>query len=100
MDNDSGWAAQTITLITHMPGRPDEKLTLACRWVELVQAWDGVQDAYFLISGVETSEIVQKSWVFVTFKDSRGKTHHYPIYGAVAQGPHALRLPRTPHQSV
>lgn len=99
MDNDSGWAAHEITLITHQPGLPDEKLTLACRWVELVQAWDGVQDAYFLISGVETSDIAARPWVFVTFKDVRGKTHHYPIKGATAQGPHMLRLPRTPHQA-
>ena len=99
MDNDSGWAAQDITLITHQPGAPDEKLTLSCRWVELVQAWNGVRDAYFLISGVETSDIPQQPWVFVTFKDVRGKTHHYPIQGVFAQGPHALRLNRTPHSA-
>jgi hypothetical protein len=41
MDNDSGWAAQEITLTAHEIDGHREKLTLPCRWVELVQAWDG-----------------------------------------------------------
>ena len=97
MDNDSGWAAKEITLVTHETEKQDERLTLACRWVELVQAWDGAANSYFLISGVENSDIPERPWLFVSFKDVRGKTHHYPIHGALPQGPHALRLPRKPH---
>ncbi|HEX3982959.1 MAG TPA: hypothetical protein VHX12_04635 [Acidisoma sp.] len=98
MDNDSGWAAKEITLMTHEGGGADHSISLPCRWVELVQAWDGVQDAYFLVSGVADSAIPAAPWIFLTFKDSRGKTHHYPIKGASAEGPHGLRLPRLPHK--
>jgi hypothetical protein len=98
MDNDSGWAAKEFTLMTHEGAGSDQSLTLSCRWVELVQAWDGVQDAYFLVSGVPDSAIPDLPWVLISFKDARGKTHHFPIKGAAAQGEHSLRLPRLPHR--
>ena len=99
MDNDSGWAAKEIELICREVDGHSHKITLPCRWVELVQAWNGIEDAYFLVSGLATSDIPHQPWVFVTFKDGRGKTHHYPILGATPEGPHALRLPRQPHRA-
>jgi hypothetical protein len=97
MDNDSGWAAKEITLMTHEGAGSDHSITLPCRWVELVQAWDGVEGAYFLVSGLSDSAIPAQPWIFLTFQDVRGKRHHFPIKGASAQGPNTLVLPRQPH---
>jgi hypothetical protein len=94
MDNDSGWAAREITLIAHEAQGQRERLTLPCRWVELVQAWDGQAGAYFLISGVEVGQVSDKPWEYVSFKDVSGKAHRYHIGAVTPIGTGALRLMR------
>ncbi|GAB0116387.1 hypothetical protein [Acidisoma sp. 7E03] len=96
MDNDSGWAATEITLVTHDHPGGDEHLSLPCRWVELVQAWDGVSDAYFLVSGIPDADLPPHPWAYLTFQDVKRKQHRFPIGPVTRQG-HALRLMRKPH---
>jgi hypothetical protein len=57
MDNDSGWAAQAITLTASEDDGQQAKLTLPCRWIELAQVWDGQAGSYFLVSGVEAGSL-------------------------------------------
>jgi hypothetical protein len=94
MDNDSGWAAHEITLTAREDSGVRQKLTLPCRWVELVQAWDGQVGSYFLVSGVEADHLTETPWEFVGFKDSLGKAHHYSIGAATRVDPQAIRLMR------
>jgi hypothetical protein len=94
MDNDSGWAAHEITLSAHEQGGHRVQLTLPCRWVELVQAWDGQVGSYFLVSGVQADHLTDKPWEFVGFKDNSGKAHRYPIGAATRVDPQAIRLMR------
>jgi hypothetical protein len=94
MDNDSGWAAREITLTAQgQDGRRDE-LTLPCRWVELVQAWDGQAGSYFLVSGVEADRLADAPWAFLAFKDVSGKAHRYAVEAAKPVNPQAIRLMR------
>jgi hypothetical protein len=94
MDNDSGWAAQEITLTAHEIDGHREKLTLPCRWVELVQAWDGAVGSYFLVSGVGPDHLAVAPWEFLAFKDALGKAHRYRIGEATRVNPQAIRLTR------
>lgn len=96
MDNDSGWAAKEITLMTHDGAGGDERVTLPCRWVELVQAWDGVSDAYFLVSGIPDADLPPHPWAYLAFQDVKHKNHRFPV-GAVTRQGRALRLMRLPH---
>jgi hypothetical protein len=94
MDNESGWAAHEITLTARDQEGQRAHLTLPCRWVELVQAWDGAADAYFLVSGVHADHLTDGDWEFIAFKDAGGKTHRYPIGAVTKDGPRAIRLMR------
>jgi hypothetical protein len=94
MDNDSGWAAREITLTAREQDGHRHHLTLPCRWIELVQAWDGQVGSYFLVSGVEADHVTDAHWEFVGFKDGLGKTHRYRIHGATQVDPQAIRLTR------
>ena len=94
MDNDSGWAAREITLTSREHDGHREKLTLPCRWIELVQAWDGGTGAYFLVSGVQADDLTDLPWEFVGFKDGLGKVHRYQIGTATKAAPQAIRLMR------
>lgn len=96
MDNDSGWAAHEIDLISREEDGHSHKITLPCRWVELVQAWDGVSDAYFLVSGIPDADLPQHPWAYLAFQDVKHKPHRFPI-GAVTRKGTALRLMRVPH---
>ena len=94
MDNDSGWAAKEITLTGHEHDGHREELLLPCRWVELVQAWDGGVGAYFLVSGVQADHLADTPWEFVGFKDGSGKAHSFRIGAATKVAPQAIRLMR------
>ena len=94
MDNDSGWAAHEITLTAHEDDGRRHHLTLPCRWVELVQAWDGQAGSYFLVSGVQADHLTEAHWEFVSFKDGLGKAHRYHIAAATSVDPQAIRLMR------
>jgi hypothetical protein len=94
MDNDSGWAAQAITLTAPEDDRHRAPLTLPCRWVELVQAWDGQAGSYFLVSGVQADHLTDTPWAFLGFKDNAGKTHRYRIGAATQVAPQSIRLMR------
>ena len=94
MDNDSGWAAKEITLTAHEHDGHRPKLTLPCRWVELVQAWNGEAGSYFLVSGVKADDLTDERWEFVGFKDALGKAHRYRIGEATQVDPQAIRLMR------
>jgi hypothetical protein len=94
MDNDSGWAAREITLTGRDRDGHRDHLTLPCRWVELVQAWDGQEGSYFLVSGVQADHLPDSSWEFVGFKDGLGKAHRYRIGAATQVDPQAIRLIR------
>ena len=95
MDNDSGWAAREITLTAHERDGHRDHLVLPCRWVELVQAWDGQKGSYFLVSGVEADYRPDTAWEFVSFKDGLGKAHRYRIGPATRIGAQSIRLMRT-----
>ena len=94
MDNDSGWAANQITLIAREQDGHRDELILPCRWVELVQAWDGQAGSYFLVSGVQADQLTDAPWEFVGFKDGLGKVHRYEIATATQADPEAIRLMR------
>jgi hypothetical protein len=94
MDNDSGWAAKEITLTAQERDGHHEHLTLTCRWVELVQSWNGNTDAYFLVSGVDADNLTDQPWEFVAFKDALGQAHRYHLRAASQDGPQAIRLMR------
>lgn len=96
MDNDSGWAAKQIDLICREEDGHSHKITLPCRWVELVQAWDGVSDAYFLVSGIPDADLPAHPWAYLAFQDAKHKQHHFPV-GIVTRQGTALRLMRVPH---
>jgi hypothetical protein len=94
MDNDSGWAAKEITLTAREQNGHREHLKLPCRWVELVQAWDGSADSYFLVSDVPTDHVADHEWQFVAFKDALGKAHRYAVGATTMAGPRSIRLMR------
>ena len=94
MDNDSGWDAREITLIGRAHSGHHDKLTLPCRWVELVQAWDGQAGSYFLVSGTEPERLTELPWEFVAFTDGLGKSHRYRIDTASRVSNDAIRLMR------
>jgi hypothetical protein len=94
MDNDSGWAAREITLTAREHEGHRDKLTLPCRWVELVQAWDGQAGSYFLVSGVQADRLSDTRWEVLAFKDGLGKAHRYPIGAAQQIDPQTIRLMR------
>jgi hypothetical protein len=94
MDNDSGWAAHEITLTSRDQDGHREQLTLHSRWVELVQAWDGGADSYFLASGVNPDHLTDHPWEFIAFKDALGKAHRYKVGPVTKAGPRAIRLMR------
>lgn len=99
MDNDSGWAAKTISLTAYGQDDHQHHLTLPCRWVELVQAWDGEGDAYFLVSGVDpdpltADQLRHGDWEFLSFKDGAGKTHRHRVAAVTQAGPGSIRLVR------
>ncbi len=99
MDNDSGWAAQDITLAAPAEDGHRHHLTMPCRWVELVQAWDGQAGAYFLVSGVETDHVADelgaRPWESLAFKDAAGKAHRFHIGAVTKVGATSLRLMRS-----
>lgn len=95
MDNNSGWAAQEVTLTAHEHNGHRDHTTLHCRWVELVQAWNGTTDAYFLVSGVHCGHLADADWEFIAFKDGTGKAHRYRVGAVTKEGPDAIRLMRT-----
>jgi hypothetical protein len=94
MDNDSGWAAKEITLTANEDDGHRARLTLPCRWIELVQAWDGQAGSYFLVSGVQADHLTDTPWEFVGFKDNAGKAHRYRIGAATPVDAQAIRLMR------
>jgi hypothetical protein len=94
MDNDSGWAAQAITLTASEDDGQQAKLTLPCRWIELAQVWDGQAGSYFLVSGVEAGSLTNMPWAFLSFTDGSGKAHRYPVHAAQQIGPQTIRLIR------
>lgn len=94
MDNDSGWAARAITLAAPDPATGTEaEITLPCRWVELVQAWEGAEDAYFLVSGIAPDPLPAKPWHLLRFQDAAGESHHFSI-GAVSRQGLGLKVMR------
>jgi hypothetical protein len=93
MDNDSGWAARAITLTAPSAEGRSVEVTLPCRWVELVQAWDGAVGAYFLVSGLPPEDLPEAPWDELRFRDAAGKPHHFPI-GTVSRQDGALKLMR------
>ena len=94
MDNDSGWAAREITLTAHEKDGHREKLTLPCRWVELVQAWDGQAGSYFLASGLQADLVTEHPWETLAFKDGLGKAHRYHISTITQTDATSIRLLR------
>ena len=99
MDNDTGWAAKEVTLVAHAEEHDHRHyLTLPCRWVELVQAWDGQEGAYFLVSGIEDGllgeQLSAHIWDFVTFRDALGKAHRHQIRAVTQPTALSIRLTR------
>ncbi|WP_459696161.1 hypothetical protein [Acidisoma sp. C75] len=93
MDNDSGWAAREITLSAKAAGQAPAEITLPCRWVELVQAWNGVADSYFLVSGVPEQPLPDAAWDELSFHDAAGRARRFPIARVLRAGP-ALKVMR------